>query len=185
MLYKVAQMIQLSYDSAYDPYHTIFRILRICMYDKSSKFLIQQIRIFDFYLNFPHFLERFTEGESYKLPRGGRELIKKINLENYSRPYGDLPTDKILFRQMESIQSGAMQTLCIRNIAIPHLFKQGYLQILENNIPDELKDSIIKRNYEQKELIDFIVNFLGKIKFYGVDGLKARTHLLEYKYDKI
>lgn len=178
-------MIQLSYDSAYDPYHTAFRILRICAHSQASSFKIPQIRILDFYLNFPHFLEKFILDEAYKLPRGGTGQIKKINFKDFPEPYSDLPDSRIIFRHMEIIQAAAMQTLCLRGFLDMEAYKQGTVQSSAAKIPDDLKQSLAKRNNEQKALMDFLVDFMGVIDLVGPKGLKARTHLLEHRYDTV
>lgn len=178
-------MIQLSYDTAYDPYHTAFRMMRACVYAEGKFFHKQTLRILDFYINFPHLLESYLHDSISKLPRGGKDKIKKIGLESYPRPYGDLPESAMIFRQMENIQAAALQTLCFRGMLDSPSFKNDLIKIVPDKIPADLIAAIRLKNEEQSLLMDFLVNFLASIELYGPTGLKARTRLLEYRYDSI
>lgn len=175
-------MKPLAYDSAYDPYHTAFRMMRLCLYDATSELKVPKFRILDFYLNFPFLLKKY---QNEPLPKGGKGQLNKINFEQYPEPYSDLPESQVIFRQMEVIQEAAMQTLCARNIIDENKFKAGFVSIQSNNIPDELKAKLEERNLEHENLLGFLVNFLGKIELEGSKGLKARTSLLEHRYDAV
>lgn len=178
-------MIQLAYDTAYDPYHTAFRMLRLCVYSTKTVFQIPKLRILDFYLNFPHLLKQFLGDTGYKLPKGGKSTLKKMDFTKFPEPYSELPSDKTIFYQMEVIQAAAIQTMCLRGFIDVEAFRKGNVQIIPQRIPSDLLTAVQNRNSQQDELLDFLVNFMGEIELDGAKGLKAHTHLLEYRYDAV
>lgn len=128
-------MKPLAYDSAYDPYHTAFRIMRICVHDMSLQIQTPKLRILDFYLNFPFLLKRFFNDP---LPRGGRKFLNQIDFESFPEPYSDLPNDQVIFKQMEVIQEAALQTLCLRGLLDKNQYDQGFMEIVSKNIPPKI-----------------------------------------------
>ncbi len=178
-------MIQLAYDTAYDPYHTAFRMLRLCTYAEQTSLQIGKIRILDFYLNFPHLLNEFFIQAGNRLPPGGKNILKKMDFAKFHEPYSELPNIRSLFYQMEVIQASAIQTLCLRGFLDMSAFKEGSISVLQERIPTDLLEVLKIRNDEQDELLNFLVNFLGVIEMDGSKGLKALTHLMEHRYDAI
>lgn len=178
-------MKPIAYDSAYDPYHTAFRMLRLCAYDPEKKLRKAKLRILDFYLNFPFLLKKFIDKEGYSLPRGGRGQLKKIDFESIPEPYSSLPDSATIFRQMEVFQEAAMQTLCVRGFLDRDTFEQGEVSAILTAIPEGLKTNILERNEAQKDLMGFLIDFMADIDMEGPKGLKARTKLMEYRYDAV
>jgi hypothetical protein len=178
-------MKPIAYDAAYDPYHTAFRMLRLCLYQPEKKHPKAKLRILDFYLNFPFLLKKFLEVDGYSLPKGGRGQLKKIDFDSITEPYSNLPDSTTIFRQMEIFQEAAMQTLCVRGFLDRQVFEAGEALALIATIPGDLKEGALKRNGEQESLMDFLLNFMADIEMEGPKGLKARTKLMEYRYDAI
>jgi hypothetical protein len=60
VLHPVAHVIQLTYQAAFDPFHAIFRLLRLWSILKRRPLPHDTVRILDFYLLFPFRIGDFT-----------------------------------------------------------------------------------------------------------------------------
>lgn len=167
----------LTYQPQNDIYNGIFRILSLLMYDTSREYHIDLFRILDFYYIFPNFINEI------RLPSAiikDRELFKKYS-KNIYFPKGN---KKQIFYQLTKKQNDSFNVLVSRSILNCSLFEKEIIKINENiDIAPFLCEQIQYRNEENKDIIDFLVNKLSKITFLGKDGLKARSGLMEYRYD--
>jgi hypothetical protein len=99
-------MTQLTYNEAFDPYHAIFRIMRLggaCL--QGSKTSFDMLRILDFYLLFPfriQGLSLFSEDIAW------RSISKSYH---WMAPYGGMPDDRVIFNRMEPFQRAAVSSL--------------------------------------------------------------------------
>jgi hypothetical protein len=136
---------------------------------------LEQIRVLDFYLLFPSQIRKMT------LPRNLVHFRKYItdNLNTYD----DVEDEKLVFNRMEHYQLTALRCLASHNLIDPNSLNDGFVKPTLEAIPEELKQSIEQKNNEDIELIEFLVKSLLEIVILGKQGLKARTNLLEYRYD--
>ena len=99
-------MIQISYQPAFDPFHAVFRFLRmhsILVEQKSLYF--DQLRILDFFLLFPFRIGRIRfKTQHRRFRRLADEYLDR-------KPYGELPDDRLLFGRMEPFHVAALQSL--------------------------------------------------------------------------
>lgn len=173
-------MSQVVYQEAFDPYHTIFRLLRInsaVIADGIVSF--DTIRILDFYLLFPNRLLNFSFKSEH---RRFRKIIKDLDIQ---KPYGYLPDAHGLFARMEAIQRAAVVTLNVN----------GFLEtgdnltdnILFNNeaVPKNIQIRINHLNEIESQIISILSSFVNDYELMGKDGIKKRSGLLEYRYDNI
>lgn len=170
-------MIQLAYQPAYDSYHTIFRILRLLTAIGTKSVQVEQIRILDFYLAFPHFLTSVA----------GYARQTKIFSNSKRSIYEEIPTKESLFTNMTPIQDAAIQTLCLENLVLlddPFLM-QAKVELRSSNVPTELSNVIVERNNAERSLIEFLTGTLLGIPLAGPNGLKHRTGLMEYRNDYV
>lgn len=170
-------MIQIAYQAAYDPYHSCLRLLRLTMFAGTRPLKVGEIRIADFYLLFPHFFGQV------RLPPGGQSRAKKNGLLKEPTTYARLPDPLTIFRHMAGIQEAALQTLTLQGLFDKEAFLDGFVKFGDVKAPDKLLDLINVRNHEDDVLLRFIFDTFLSIKFEGVDGIKARTGLMEYRYD--
>src|ERR1043166_3146296 len=99
MLRAGAQMIQLSYQAAFDPLHTIYRDLRIFEAIGPLKPLfVDHLRILDFYLLFP-----FKISSIRLIPQHRRFRGLATDYEN-TQPYGNQPESVQIFDRMKPMQ---------------------------------------------------------------------------------
>lgn len=167
----------LTYQPQNDIYNGIFRILSLLMYDTTRQYNIELLRILDFYYVFPNFIY------DIKFPstlRKEKAIFKKYNENTYFAKGNKLQ----FFYMLTQIQDKGFKILISKNILNCSLYEKEIIK-LNNDIclATSLLEQIKKRNQENKEIIDFLVCKLSKIEFLGNNGLKARTGLMEYRYD--
>src|SRR5262245_36699666 len=123
-------MIQLTYQPAFDPFHAVFRFLRLRQAVLSQTILPRDhFRILDFYLLFP-----FRSDAIRVFPRHRR--FKKLARQYASvRPYGDLPEDRILFHRMTPIQGAALDTLAKKGLLDAAEYKRGLISPTPAAVP--------------------------------------------------
>lgn len=169
-------MIQLAYQPAYDPFHTVLRIIRIA--DFISAPSVEQARIADFYLSFPARLDDVT------FPRGMRGRLKPA-LAQAPATYGTAPADETVMRRMRPIQDAAIQTL-LGNGSLNHdAFQAGVIGLDMDSVSEKLLERARALNAEQDELVDLIRDLIAAVPLEGENGLKHRTGLGEHRYDAV
>lgn len=168
----------LIYQPQCDPYNGIFRILSFLYFDEKKKFNIDLLKILDFYYLFPQFIV------DIELPKNLVSYRSKF--KKYNNSYAVQGTQKELFNNLGIYQDISINTLVAKRILDVNCYKNNEIFLAENfDIAPYLYQQIELRNEENKELLDFLVNKLSNIDFLGDRGLKARTKLMEYRYDEI
>lgn len=176
MLRALALVIQLAYQPAYDPFHTVLRIIRIA--DFLSKPSVEQTRIADFYLLFPTRLNGVT------FPRGMRGRLKPA-IAQAPATYGTLPADEIVIRRMRPIQDAAIQTLLSRGSLDHAAFEAGIIVLDEGSVSEKLMKRARILNAEEGVLVSLIRDLIAAVPLEGKNGLKHRTGLGEHRYDAV
>ncbi len=171
-------MIQLSYHPAFDAFHSIFRFLRLKRRLAAEVLEVEKLRILDYYLMFPWRASgvRLAPRDSFV-----RALAKRLEGE---RDYATLPTGELLLERMKPSQTAALQTMAQDGLLDLAQLRNGTVQFTGKSIPDEIASLIESRNGEEEDRLK-IVNSLNEYPLLGRDGLKARTALLEHRYDTL
>ena len=171
-------MIQLTYQPAFDPFHAVFRFIRI------REALLQgialhedHVKILDFYLLFPF---RITDIQFKQAHRKLRRLLKSFD---DTRPYGDLPEDKVLFGRMNAMQDVALDTLSGKKLIEPSQLELGMVKATSAAAPQEILARISELNTQESDLMDILNVLAREYDLLGADGLKKRSGLMEYRYD--
>lgn len=173
-------MIQITFQAAFDPFHTIFRFLRILEITSALDCItLDQARILDFYLLYP-----FRSAE-IKLQAAHRKYKRVASDFDHLKPYGELPESFLLFSRMQGIQVAALDTLAFNDYIDRKAYEQREIVPTKKVVAEEILLRINELNREQGKLVDFIKTLASEYTIYGSDGLKARTGLLEYRYDTI
>jgi len=170
-------MGQIVYQAALDPYHAVFRMLRILRLNASGGALaVDQIRVLDFYLLFPFRLSAFRF-------RPKHSAFKRLGVRyDNARPYGEWPDEKALMARMQPIQLAALATLGRVEIIDETKLEQGVVVLIGG--PDgELEQRVVKHNADNPELSTAIETLINEYPTTGSDGIKSRSGLLEYRYD--
>ncbi|VVP56402.1 ABC-three component system middle component 5 [Pseudomonas fluorescens] len=173
-------MIQITFQAAFDPFHASFRFFRLLEIAQGlGELTVDQARILDFYLLFP-----FRVGEIKLLAR--HRKYKRVATEFiHLRPYGELPSSFVLFSRMQNIQVAALDTLVDNGYLIDDKYAQKIIDPTGKIAAPEIAERVEKLNSEQSALVDFIRVLISEYSVYGREGLKARTGLLEYRYDTV
>ena len=173
-------MIQLTFEPAYDPFHAIFRLLRlrptIAAFGPLHR---EHVRILDFYLLFP-----FRTSGIRLIPQH-RRYRKLASDYRAAKPYGDQPEDQIVFNRMEPMQVAALETLAARNLLAPERLDVGKVEATAEPLPEEVAARVDAANHRDAELMAFLGVLASEYTLTGANGLKDRTNLLEYRYDAV
>ncbi|RUX02691.1 hypothetical protein EOA30_17585 [Mesorhizobium sp. M8A.F.Ca.ET.059.01.1.1] len=170
---------QLSYQPAFDPYHSAYRILRLLSaVKKNGRLPIDKIRLVDYYLLFPF------RAEAIRLKREHRKYKAIAKEYEHQRPYSELPDDKTLFDRMAPMQEAAFETLAKAGLLSQEALNSGWIEAGAKP-PPSLEARIAAANETDASLISFLELLLVDYELLGPDGLKARTQLLEHRYDAI
>jgi hypothetical protein len=176
----VAQVTQITFQAALDPFHSMFRLLRLRELIKQFGALPRdQARILDFYLLFP-----FRVRDIRLAPKHQR--YKKL-AEKYAHltPYGEQPDAPALFNRMEPIQAAALETLASRHFINPIKLARGEVDSTNQLAPNGVMKRIEELNAQQGDLMEFLGVLASDYALLGDQGLKARTGLLEHRYDAV
>ena len=173
-------MTQLSYNEAFDPYHAVFRFLRLFFGCKLRHAVpYDKFRILDFYLLYPFRLQNlqlFADDTRWRAVSRSYARLK---------PYGELPDDNSLFERMGSFQKAAASSMARAGIISNDEWARNRILF----VPDRIAGDAEKRCQELNDMMPDIIGILCEINerydLNGRNGLKARSGLLEYRYDPV
>lgn len=163
----------LIYHPAYDAYHCVFRALLIT--NAIPALEIQKLRLLDFFLSFP------SELSNIRLTRELSEL-RKLGAKRENEYHGPVSKTQA-FRDLEHIQHAAYSTLAASQIFAPGEFSQGLAIRTGVEVQPELAKMLALAEERDKHLLDCVLRQLGALPLQGTNGLKARTGLMESRYD--
>jgi hypothetical protein len=173
-------MTQLTYQPAFDPYHAVFRLLRLRpLFEKTGSLSKEKVRILDFYLLFPFRIRDMRLAPAH-------QRYKRL-AEKYSHlaPYGDQPEPPLLLARMEPMQTAALETLASYAFIDPGAYQTDRIEITDRMIPEAITGRAEALNHEQEDLLEFLEIIAGQYELSGPNGLKARSGLMEYRYDAL
>lgn len=133
-------------------------------------------RLTDFYILFPAMLKTISPFPAELRP------FKKI-LKDMPDAYELMPNSKRVLFELEEIQLTAMQNLVAKGLIDSEGFKDGIVSRTELKVPDKIISAIEADQRTTQEWFRFAVNELPLVEFLGRKGLKARSQLMEYRYD--
>lgn len=166
----------LIYNPCFDIYHCIFRLLCILSILPTREHSIELIRIIDFYVLFPHLFSEIS------LPKKHANLKNK--LIQLKTNYNEIPNPQRLFQDIANLQLQSLYYLSSIDIIDNSKIKNNIILRTNKIIPDKLLN-IISDSISHHENIKEIVSALSDIPLNGPKGLKARSGLLEFRYDVI
>jgi len=161
------------YHPAYDVNHCSYRILNILYAAKDNKVHCDMLKIVNFYYVYPHLLKRIKS-----LPKPLNYQAKKI--KKIKDSFELTPSPSNLFFEMSSTQEAAILSLLQRSLIN---IERNIVSLEKQNLPSELIQAFKIDELTETELFKILVECLPKVKLDGNNGLKARSGLMEYKYD--
>ncbi len=166
----------LMYHPAQDINHCVFRVLLITEESEHDKIRIDVYRLIDFYTLFPYLLRLIV-----KLPSPLHRFKSKFN--DIPEPFESLKNTKRIIYELEQLQSTAIQNLVAKGLLDSESFNEGYLKRTDKELPENFSDVIKDSRLLKEEWFEVLINEFPKAKLTGSNGLKARTGLMEYRYD--
>ncbi len=165
----------LVYHPAYDAYHCLFRLLTIL--EERPQMEVDRLRILDFVLCFPAVLATF------KLPQRSAGLRKPARLADNA--YRTPLSPKATFTTLIASQDGALSCLAAASFVVPNRLRENAVERTSAPLPQELQ--LQAREFREREALFFqhILPALSDIPLLGPDGLKARSGLIEHRYDTL
>jgi hypothetical protein len=162
----------LVYHPAFDAYHCLFRSIAIL--EAYPKMEIDRLRILDFCLSFPTIITQF------KLP-AGLNSVKKAAI-SVANPYRDPISAKSVFINVAPIQSAAFSCLTATGLTT---ISSNLLARTDVILPESIKQRCLDLRKEEKVFFENILFVLMDLPLLGPNGLKARSGLMEYRYDNV
>ncbi len=166
----------LIYHPAFDASHCAYRILKILnSLDINKSIEEDRIKIIDFYVVFPKKIGDIRFPKSLK----SSTIRKEIKLVNDI--YRPCKNPFLISQKMAIIQNKIINNLMLQEYIEFSELKNGYVRGLKFEnlaLSQSLFEKYLSFNSE-KILLDFFLNQ----PLNGDDGLKARTALMEYRYD--
>lgn len=165
----------LIYHPAFDINHARLRIVQLLESLRDREVPFDLIRILDFYFLFPHLLAdvQLKQGTT----RMKRELGRRAN------KYNRVPAPKVLIQQMEGIHETALRALQTSRLIDISREDMAAVKRSDVALPEELKRIIADQPEPERVLANFLTSDVATIPLNGPNGLKARSGLLEYRYD--
>jgi hypothetical protein len=167
----------LIYHPVFDVYHCIFRMLQLIVKMQSGEVEVEKIRIWDYYLTFPHEIVKISFPREYL---EYKKFFKEIN-----NPYENILGTKRTFDKMQSIQMTALKSLASYNFIDTKKLDKGLVSRLDFELSSELFTQINDLSPREKNIIELLTKVFYDIPLLGENGLKYRTGLLNFKYDNV
>lgn len=169
----------ITYNPAFDLYHSIFRMGHIIMgVDDDELMEVERVRIWDFFLLFPDKLHSI----SLRLEETNiREMRNQIEKQN--NPYENCGDVRKFFEWIKPYQTSALSCLVSYGILSKEEYINGNVLISNRQKLDDFVARAGNITDRQQQVLDFLCDFTRHMSLTGEYGLKYRTHLLESKYD--
>lgn len=164
----------LIYNPAFDIYHCIFRILTALSILPNKEYKIEVVRIIDFYILFPHLFSELS------LPQSYRKL--KDSLKRLKTNYNDIPNHKRLYVDLYGLQIQGLHYLASIGVISELKLKEALVVRTSLKLSDTLSDTI-SQACSENPLVKEMILALGEMPLNGQAGLKARSGLMEHRYD--
>ena len=96
--------------------------------------------------------------------------------------YTNVPNHKGLFNELSKYQLMAIKSIAGAGLVDKQNFQKGIIIRSARRLPRELF-KIIEYDKEQRTYVTDIILALSEIVLQGPNGLKARSELMEFRYD--
>lgn len=167
----------LLYNKAYDPCHTLLRMCAILLQGELHEIEEERLRILDFLIAFP--------GHIADMSLPAIDKTKKSSFREFKSVYSSFEPAS-LFQAMKPIQEAVIGTLCSLGVFERGSATQGRFTVNPQMIPAVVMDVIARPECSlSKDALYFVSEYLKDFSLTGVNGLKARTKLLGYRYDAL
>ncbi len=165
----------LIYHSAFDMYHSVFRMIQLLSNLKQDYVELERLRIWDYYLAFPNEMTKIRYEKS-------NNDIRNL-FPNKPNPYEVVLDGKIIFEKMRSYQLTAIKTLASHGLIDKNYLSENRVTKINTTLTNELLVNFDPLSERENNIIKIMTTYFHVMPLYGDGGLKDRTNLLEYRYD--
>ncbi len=165
----------LIYHPAQDLNHGMFRLLNVMEASPIKAMPFDMFRILDLYYLFPYLLVKA------RLPR--TLTSKKKRYENFESKYSNVPSPHLFIQQIRGIHEIIARSLSSKGFLDPSALENATISRTDQPLPSGIRTLIESQAEEERELVRMLAEDLTQLPLLGPDGLKARTGLLEFRYD--
>ncbi|ACS78391.1 ABC-three component system middle component 5 [Maridesulfovibrio salexigens] len=165
----------LVYNSAFDIYHCMFRIILLLNACPQNKIEYERARIFDYFFAFPQ------RAQEIKLQRGCGFTKKTFKLE--TTHYQEIQDDKQIFFEMSKIFEGAVRCLAAYGEIEPTKLSVGTIVQKNNSLSEKINAHFGEIDPLRQSILELFSGPFYNLELTGANGLKARSGLMEFRYD--
>ena len=170
----------ITYNPAFDLYHSIFRMAHIAeRLAEGECFEIDKVRIWDFYLLFPSKLNDLSIKRDEKQVREAR----KQYIGRERNPYEYSGDNRKLFEWIKPVQVSALSCLVSCGILNKDDYLNNRVCVANRQALEAFVEQAGDLSAGERNTLSFLGLFSRTMPLTGINGLKARTNLLESKYD--
>ncbi|HHW4389910.1 TPA: ABC-three component system middle component 5 [Escherichia coli] len=155
-----------------DANHCSYRIISL-LYKNNNKIRDEHLNFMDFYYLFPCQIKNIDGW-----PRSNSKLARRIS------------TIEDTYETIENPRRSFFELNIIRRNTLAHLFSKGILSLIDEyihlnieRIPTSLINTLEADTFRATFEFTTIANEIPKLAIKGKKGLKAKTNLMEYRYD--
>jgi hypothetical protein len=168
------------YNQAFDLYHATFRMMQLLSHFKHEEYLeVDRLRIWDFYFLFP---EKVHEIKLKRDEKDVRALMKKY-VSKTKNPYEIVLENRKLFEKIKPYQLAALNCLASYEIISKEFLQENRVLIKSRERLNSFAESIPELSAKEHNVVSLMTSHFYQLSMFGTDGLKARTNLMESKYD--
>lgn len=168
------------YNSAFDLYHTIFRMLHLLDKVKGDNIIeVERLRIWDFYLLFP---SEIFEIKPLRHEKDLKKLLKQFKIKK-NNPYQKISDERMILDKIKPYQLSALHCLASYNIISKEDLLVERIKVISKDLLKDYIKNIGDLSYREKNIISIVSSQFYDIRLSGNRGLKERSNLLESKYD--
>jgi hypothetical protein len=170
------------YHPAFDLYHCVYRILQILTHFKRKEkqyVEIDRLRIWDYYLLFP------DQIHNIKLKQDENDIKKliKFYIPQENNPYNEVADNRKMFEKIKPYQLTAVKCLASYGVINKEFLNENRVVILSSNLLESYVSRSEPLSIRERNIIGLMTSHFNEMSMFGPAGLKARTKLLESRYD--
>ncbi len=170
----------ITYNPAFDLYHAIFRMAQIVdKLNEGESFEIERVRIWDYYLLFPDKVHTVTVRREEQNLRDYRSNFLKAE----NNPYEYKGNNRKLFEWMKSVQLSALNCMVSCGMLDKERYMQGRVCVADRDMLNAFLHETGGITNRERNVLAFMSLLSRHLPLTGMYGLKARTQLMESKYD--
>jgi hypothetical protein len=153
-----------------DPYHCIFRMIRL-MTAKGEPIPLEQLRVLDMFLMFPMLLHRLS------LPAEIKERFRALKIPAPASFFVRLPGTASVWQDLQIYQSTALKRLTGLGLLKRDALRDRYASLETKMMPEEIMKQAVVQNEVDKALIRFLIDDVCSLPMTGRNGLIKRAGL--------